>query len=148
MIQSLSPQKLSQKQVFWKILRGRLIFAACLMAACFVFTHWILPLIHQPTSEFILTEADERQLLRLRKNLDSGTVRALKIRIRGHLNGTAMIRLFDAQDPVKIHQDKIIGSGKIDARMGGDWTANDSRIEYEPLSATNGSLKIEYVFDT
>ena len=136
-------------RVFWKVLKGRLIFAGFLLVACFIFTHWILPNIHQSSSEFVLTEAGERQLLRLRKNLQSGNIRQLKIRIRGHLNGTAMIRVFDPNDLTKTYQEKMVGSGEVDVRMlGADWYTDDCRMEYQPLSATTGGLKIEYQFKT
>lgn len=133
---------------FWKILRGRLIFSACLLGACFVFTQWVLPVVQKPSAALTLNEAGERQLLRLRKNIDAGNVYELKIRIRGKLNGTAKMRMFDSEDPAKIIQEKIIGSGEVDTRMGGDWDSNDCRMEYEPLSATSGNLKIEYRFST
>ncbi len=135
-------------QAFWKILKGRLIFAAFLLGACFVFTQWIVPVMQKPSAVLNLTDAGDRQLLRLRKNFDEGRVYELQIRIRGKLNGTAKIRMFDAEDAEKVIQEKIIGSGEVDTRMGGDWYSNDCRMEYEPLSATDGQLKLEYRFLT
>lgn len=139
---------MSKKEVFFKILKGRLIFAAFLLGACFVFTQWVIPVIHKPSATFILSEAGERQLLRFRKNLHSGNVHALKIRIRGQLNGTALIRVFDSENPEKVRREKVVGSGEIDTRMDGDWYSNDCRMEYLPLSADHGGLKIEYRFET
>ena len=136
----------AKRKAFWKILKGRLFFAASLLGACFVVTHWVLPLVRQPTSAITLDNVGSRQLLRLRKNFDAGSVHGLNIRIRGHLNGTAVMRLFDAETPSKIYQDKIIGSGDVDTRMGGDWYSDDCRVEYNPLSATTGALKVEYIF--
>ncbi len=135
-------------QTFWKILRGRLLFAACLLGACFVVTQFVLPRINQPSAAIQLTDAGERQLLRLRKNVGDGYVYALNVRIRGKLNGTAKIRMFDDVDTAKVLQEKIIGSGEIDTKLGGDWYTNDCRMEYEPMSATQGGLKIEYQFKT
>ncbi len=135
-------------KTFWKILRGRLIFVACLLGACIIFTHWVLPVIYKPSAVLNLTDASERQFLRLRKNFDEGNVYELKVRIRGKLNGTAKIRMFDDVDTTKVLQEKIIGSGQVDTRMGGEWYTNDCRMEYEPLSATQGSLKLEYRFGT
>ena len=110
--------------------------------------HWIMPVIHRPSAVLNLTEAGARQLLHLRKNFKDGNVYELKIRIRGKLNGTAKIRMFDDVDSTKVLQEKIIGSGEVDTRMGGDWHTNDCRMEYEPMSATQGELKIEYRFET
>jgi len=133
-------------QAFWKILKGRLFFAVILLGVCFIVTQWVLPLVHQPTSAITLDNVGSRQLLRLRKNFDSGSVHGLNMRIRGHLNGTAVMRLFDAENASKVYQEKIVGSGDVDTRMGGDWYSDDCRIEYEPLSATTGGLKVEYIF--
>ena len=135
-------------QTFWKILRGRLLFAACLLGACFVVTQFVLPRINQPSAVLNLTEVGDRQLLRLRKNVGDGHVSALNVSIRGKLNGTAKIRMFDDVDEVKVLQEKIIGSGEVDTSMGGEWHTNDCRMEYEPMSATEGGLRIEYNFKT
>ena len=136
----------TQWQAFWKILKGRLVFAVFLLFVCVIFTRWVLPVIHQPSSAMTLESVESRQLLRLHKNFDAGNVYSLNLRIRGHLNGTAILRIFDADDEKKIYQEKIIGSGDVDTRMGGDWNANDCHLEYEPHTATTGPLKIEYVF--
>lgn len=88
---------MSKSEKFWKILKGRLIFAACLLGACFVFTQWVVPVFSKPSAVLHLTDAAERQLLRLRKNIDAGSVHGLKIRIRGKINGTAIIRLFSPE---------------------------------------------------
>lgn len=136
-------------QIFWKVLRGRLIFSAFLLVGCFIFTQWVLPVIHQPPAMMMVREAGEHQLIRLRKNVDSGLVHGLKIKLNGKLNGTAMIRIFEEENPDKIYREKMIGSGKVDGIfLDGDWYADDCRMEYEPLSATSGELKIEYSFKT
>jgi len=136
-------------QIFWKVLRGRLIFSAFLLVGCFVFTQWISPIIHQPPAAMTIREVDSHQYIRLRKNVDSGPVNRLNIKVNGKLNGTAMIRIFDEENPDKIYREKMIGSGKVDGLfLDGDWYADDCRMEYEPLSATSGELKIEYSFKT
>ncbi len=136
-------------KIFWKVLRGRLVFSFFLILACFIFTRWVLPVIHQPPAVMTIREVNEHQLIRLRKNLDSGLVSGLKIKLNGQLNGTAMIRIFEAENPDKIYREKMIGAGKVDGLfMDQDWYAGDCRMEYEPLSATSGELKIEYNFKT
>jgi len=135
--------------IFWKVLRGRLIFSFLLIACVFIFMRWILPVVHQPSAAVTLHEPAEHQLIRLRKNVDSGSVHGLSIKLSGHLNGTAMVRVFEGDNPDKIYREKMIGSGKIDGIfLEGDWYANDCRMEYEPLSTTHGELKIEYKFKT
>lgn len=133
---------------FWKILKGRLIFSVFLLGACFIFTQWVLPVVQKPSAAITLNEMGERQLMRLRKNIDDGSVHGIKVRIRGKINGTAVIRMFDSEQTDKVMQEKIVGSGEVDIRMGGDWYSNECRMEYEPLSATSGGLKIEYNFKT
>lgn len=136
-------------QVFWKVLRGRLIFSLFLLVGCFIFTQWISPIIHRPPAVMTVREAGAHQLIRLRKNVDTGPVHGLKIKLDGKLNGTAMIRVFEADNPDKIEREKMIGSGKVDGLfLDQDWSADDCRMEYEPLSATSGELKIEYSFKT
>ena len=124
------------------------MLAACLLGVCFIVTQYVLPHVSQPSAQINLTDAGERQLLRLRKNVGDGHVYALNVHIRGKLNGTAKIRMFDDVDSTKILQEKIIGSGEVDTKMGGDWYTNDCRMEYEPMSATQGGIKIEYRFKT
>lgn len=136
-------------RIFWKVLRGRLIFSFILIAGLFIFTRWVLPVVHQPPAAMTIQEAGEHQLIRLRKNIDSGPVQGLRIKLSGHLNGTAMVRIFEGENPDKIYREKMIGSGKIDGIfLDGDWYTDDCRMEYEPLSTTNGQLKIEYLFKT
>ena len=139
---------MSKWQPFFKILRRRLIFAGVLIAACFVFTQWILPMVHTPSASVVLNEAHQRQLLKLRKNFQSGSVYSLKMHVHGHLNGTAMLRLFDSVDISKVHREERIGSGGVDTQIMNDWYTDDCRLEYEPLSATQGTLKIDYQFKT
>ena len=60
-----------------------------------------------------------------------------------------MIRVFDPNDSTKTYQEKMVGSGDVDTQMlGADWYTDDCRMEYQPLSATTGGLKIEYQFKT
>lgn len=133
---------------YWKILRGRLIFAACIFVVCFIVSRWILPIVYHPPAVMTLREGGEHQIMRLRKNFDTGPAHGLKIKVNGEINGTAMIRVFeDGGDGV--HREKMIGSGKVDGLLyEGDWYSDDCRLEYEPLSATSGNLKIEYSFKT
>lgn len=137
----------SQWQTFWKVLRRRLIFSAGLLVACFIFTQWILPMVYQPSSEFQMMEVADRQIIRLRKNIRDGAIYHLDIKIEGQLNGTALLRVFKSDSLDEVYTEKIIGSGKIKTQLlANDWYADDCRLEYLPITATAGGIKLKYLF--
>ncbi len=136
-------------KTFWKVLRGRLLVSGLLIFACFILTRWVIPHFYQPLAALSLQSVHENQLIRIRKNLDSGAVSHLYVKTVGQLNGTAMLRVYRSDSPERIQTEKMIGPGKIDGLLlDHDWEADDCRMEYEPHSTTAGFLKIEYQFKT
>lgn len=133
---------------FWKIFRHRLFFSIILFGAAFIFIHFLLPNVRPTSAVLIMDNVAERQLLRIRKNIEAGPVESLSLHIQGHLNGTAIIRIFETRNESKFYQEQLIGSGKVDTKLGGAWQSDDCRIEYDPKSARQGELKIVYNFKT
>lgn len=139
----------SKLKVFWKVLRGRLAVSFFLMGGLFVLTRWVLPVVYQPPATVVLAEVGEPQVIRLRKNFGDGPVHHLKIKVTGQLNGTSIMRVFQENDSDHVYREKLIGSGKVEEILiDQDWYEDGCRLAYEPLSAAQGSLKIEYRFQS
>ena len=69
------------------------------------------------------------------------------VHIRGNIDGKAKIALNYLNSGKNPQRSEDI-SGEVDIKWGGDWYADELKIEYEPLSnITKGSLSLEYAFD-
>ena len=79
----------------------------------------------------------------LNKSADQKNIHSIQIMGKGHIKGTAQIRLMLNEQPYKI--EKISGVTSFNWR--GDWYSDTAKIEFDPLSVKSGTLKLEYQFE-
>jgi len=116
--------------------RKLLIVVTCL-SLCIGGTCWLRrwPRVQVPASEL-----DKKKEVRLTTSIESNDVLELELRVRGHLDGAATLVLpWDSQE-------LDVGPGVFSQYLYHDYYDNEAIILYEPDSAKNGNLVIEYRF--
>ncbi len=82
------------------------------------------------------------ETLNLRKAPSQGNAHGLRVRGSGSISGTAEIQLIENGAPYK----KEMLGGAVQFTWDGDWYADQAEIRYLPLTATAGSLMLEFQF--
>lgn len=89
-----------------------------------------------------VADTTQAEVITIRKLPSQDNVHAIRIRIRGKIDGNALIQLILNREPYKEAQLR----GPIDVRWEGDWYSAEAQIIYTPLSRPTGEIKIEYQF--
>lgn len=69
---------------------------------------------------------------------------AIRVRVRGEIDGSATIALMLHGGPYKTRP----LSGKVDFIWDGDWYEDTAEVRYTPNDVRSGRLSLEYEFDT
>jgi hypothetical protein len=103
-----------------------MIFAAC-------------TLIDQQT---YVKDITKQETIIIKKYRGQGGVHGIKIKISGTIEGESRISLILNEKEYKTNQLK----GDFSFTWGGDWYSDSAKIIYQPISAKNGDVLIQYNF--
>ena len=87
-----------------------------------------------------IADITKKELITLTKDEREHNVVSRHILILGHIDGSAIIRTYGANQVIEEIK------GKVRLRIGGDWYQDKCLIEYEPIDVTSGELRIKYRF--
>lgn len=89
-----------------------------------------------------VADITQGEVITIRKLPSQDNIHAIRIRIRGKIDGNALIQLILNKEPYKEAQLR----GPIDVKWEGEWYSDEAQIIYTPLSQPTGEIKIVYQF--
>ena len=104
-------------------------------------TRWITNRVYE------IDDVSKKSTILLHKMEGQEHVHGFFVHIRGDIDGKAKIRLYQSSGKGNLYKSEKI-SNHVDIKWGGDWYADELKIEYKPLSdIRSGSLSLEYAFE-
>ncbi len=94
-------------------------------------------------TEVFFSNVSAEEIVTVGKPRDLATVRSLRLRIDGRLEGAAQLRLVRDGQPLWV--ETLSGTVNVDWR--GNWTDDRARLHYVPGPGVSGSLRLRYRFD-
>jgi len=93
-------------------------------------------------SELMISNAGGEEIIAISKARDQGSVRQLRLRVEGQIQGAAQLILLKDGQP---HHVETL-TGTVDVRWRGDWRDDRARLHYMPGPSVGGSLRVRYRF--
>ncbi len=93
--------------------------------------------------EIHLSEVGQESILRLTNIGAHRGAERIDILISGNIDGRAVVCQSIGGEKADVHE---IGPGKVSQRMGGPWNSSSYTLQYKPIDAKNGQLKVRYNF--
>jgi len=104
-------------------------------------THWITNRTHD------IKDVTKPSTIVLHKMKVQEHVHGFYVHVKGYIDGSAKLAIYDDDPSRKYSSDERNISGEVDVEFGGEWYSDIIRIEYEPKHVKSGELSIEYDFD-
>jgi hypothetical protein len=92
--------------------------------------------------EINVKDITKQDTLIIKKHSDQDNVHGIKIKISGTIDGESRISLLLNK---KDYKTKKL-TGNFSFTWGGDWYSDSAKIIYQPISAKNGDVIIQYYF--
>lgn len=89
-----------------------------------------------------VTDTGQAERLSIGKIAGQGSIKELRLRIEGQLNGTAQLVVIMEGQPFHV----FTLSDSVDLTWEDRWPHDRARLAYSPGTATGGSLRIKYRF--